>query len=507
MDLHDLGPGSQMPEDKLDLGLTSEDHGLLGQDMDIEAQGESSHVVRSPPTAGIAGDEKPAEANSAIKTEPTARQSHMVIVPSYSSWFDMTRIHEIERECLPEFFTGKNGGKTPQTYVKFRNFIVNTYRLEPTEYLTVTACRRNLLGDSGTIMRVHNFLEKWGLINYQVDIEARPVNVEPPFTGHWQVRYDMPRGMFPFQVYHGMEDPNLQPRGPASSNGPHSGPGGPGGPDGAGGSPNRPPGQSSQNDLHQKSWKFEDKEWSRDDVLKLLDAVEKYPHSWDTIAKVVGRSKSDAITKFVQQNTEDRFCENLGPLKYNSSHIPFSRAENPVLSVLSFLAGLADPQEVKIAIEAIRAKTGKEEVDPLPISLALAATRSHKMDNDTGRAIASKYTDLVAREMEVIKMRMSKFHRMEEAIETERREMDYERELLFLDRLNHRRALEDRARTIDEAAGALDAGDSTKARELSAKLRSSLDNPESLIYESSGQEADAKPYSLIAKETFKTWHM
>jgi SWI/SNF related-matrix-associated actin-dependent regulator of chromatin subfamily C len=46
--------------------------------------------------------------------------------------------------------------------------MINTYRLNPIEYLTVTACRRNLAGDVCAIMRVHSFLEQWGLINYQV---------------------------------------------------------------------------------------------------------------------------------------------------------------------------------------------------------------------------------------------------------------------------------------------------------------------------------------------------
>jgi SWI/SNF related-matrix-associated actin-dependent regulator of chromatin subfamily C len=48
--------------------------------------------------------------------------------------------------------------------------MINTYRLNPGEYLTVTACRRNLAGDVGAIMRVHGFLEQWGLINYQVGL-------------------------------------------------------------------------------------------------------------------------------------------------------------------------------------------------------------------------------------------------------------------------------------------------------------------------------------------------
>jgi SWI/SNF related-matrix-associated actin-dependent regulator of chromatin subfamily C len=95
-------------------------------------------------------------------------QSHTIILPSYSTWFDMNNIHAIEKKNLPEWFNGRNRSKTPATYKDTRDFMVNTYRLNPQEYLTFTACRRNLCGDVCAIMRVHAFLEQWGLINYQV---------------------------------------------------------------------------------------------------------------------------------------------------------------------------------------------------------------------------------------------------------------------------------------------------------------------------------------------------
>lgn len=95
-------------------------------------------------------------------------QNHAIILPSYSAWFDMHEIHNIERKALPEFFNNRNRSKTPAVYKDYRDFMVNTYRLNPSEYLTVTACRRNLAGDVCAIMRVHAFLEQWGLINYQV---------------------------------------------------------------------------------------------------------------------------------------------------------------------------------------------------------------------------------------------------------------------------------------------------------------------------------------------------
>lgn len=95
-------------------------------------------------------------------------QRYAVVLPSYSTWFDMRTIHKEERKSLPEFFNSRNRSKTPAVYKDYRDFMINTYRLNPAEYLTVTACRRNLAGDVCAIMRVHAFLEQWGLINYQV---------------------------------------------------------------------------------------------------------------------------------------------------------------------------------------------------------------------------------------------------------------------------------------------------------------------------------------------------
>ena len=99
-----------------------------------------------------------------------AQQTHEVIIPSYSAWFAFDKIHDIEKKALPEFFSGRNRSKNPSVYKDYRDFMVHTYRLNPSEYLTVTACRRNLAGDVCSIIRVHAFLEQWGLINYQVPI-------------------------------------------------------------------------------------------------------------------------------------------------------------------------------------------------------------------------------------------------------------------------------------------------------------------------------------------------
>jgi SWI/SNF related-matrix-associated actin-dependent regulator of chromatin subfamily C len=46
-------------------------------------------------------------------------------------------------------------------------------------------------------MRVHAFLEQWGLINYQVDAESRPTPMGPPPTSHFHVLSDTPSGLAP----------------------------------------------------------------------------------------------------------------------------------------------------------------------------------------------------------------------------------------------------------------------------------------------------------------------
>jgi hypothetical protein len=110
-------------------------------------------------------------------------QTHAIILPSYSAWFDMHQIHILERRGLPEFFNSRNRSKTPAVYKDYRDFMINTYRLNPQEYLTVTACRRNLAGDVCAIMRLHAFLEQWGLINYQVRLlAAQPLTITKLIT-------------------------------------------------------------------------------------------------------------------------------------------------------------------------------------------------------------------------------------------------------------------------------------------------------------------------------------
>lgn len=127
-----------------------------------------------------------------------AKQAHPVIIPSFAAWFKFSEIHEIEKRSIPDFFDDSSRFKTPKAYKDARNFMINAYRLSPYEYLTMTAVRRNIAMDVASIVKIHAFLEKWGLINYQIDPRSKPTLIGPGFTGHFQVILDTPQGLKPF---------------------------------------------------------------------------------------------------------------------------------------------------------------------------------------------------------------------------------------------------------------------------------------------------------------------
>ena len=95
-------------------------------------------------------------------------------LPFYAGWFDFDKVHQIERQNLPEFF-GEKPSKRSRLYHRMRNFMIQLYWKSPRVYLSATTARRAVAGDVSGVHRVHAFLESWGLINTQTS-KARPAN-------------------------------------------------------------------------------------------------------------------------------------------------------------------------------------------------------------------------------------------------------------------------------------------------------------------------------------------
>nr|NVI75822.1 moira [Cucujiformia] len=306
----------------------------------------------------------------------------------YAAWFDYNSIHEVEKRGLLEFFNGRNKSKTPEIYLAYRNFMVDTYRLNPTEYITSTACRRNLAGDVCAIMRVHAFLEQWGLINYQVDTDSRPTPMGPPPTSHFHILSDTPSGLQPVNPPKTPQpsaaktlldlDRTAEPKKPEN-------------------------GESISNfglkldqyakkpaALRNKSAASLTRDWTEQETLLLLEGLEMYKDDWNKVCEHVGsRTQDECILHFLRLPIEDPYLEDpeaggaLGPLAYQP--IPFSKAGNPIMSTVAFLASIVDPR-----VAAAAAKSAMNEFASIKEEVPAAVMDAH-LKNVEASSAEGKY--------------------------------------------------------------------------------------------------------------------
>ncbi|XP_023343822.1 SWI/SNF complex subunit SMARCC1 [Eurytemora carolleeae] len=357
-------------------------------------------------------DPVPENSISEVKTESQPAKG-IFPVPSYSAWFDYNSLHAVEKRNLPEFFNGKNMSKTPEIYLSYRNFMIDTYRLNPTEYLTSTACRRNLAGDVCAIMRVHAFLEQWGLINYQVDIDARPTAMGPPPTSHFHILADTPAGLAPV-------NPPRTPQPSAARTML----------DLDGRRVDKPDTDRKseiggdfglKTDIYDKrnaalkraSAATASRDWTQQETLLLLEALEMFKDDWNKVCEHVGsRTQDECILHFLRLPIEDPYLEDpesgggaLGPLAYQP--IPFSAA-----------------------VYTLQAKH-------------LAAVEERK--------IKSLVALLVETQMKKLEIKLRHFEELETIMDREREALEYQRQQLIQERqqfhLEQLRAAEFRART------------------------------------------------------------
>ncbi|PHZ16709.1 SWIRM-domain-containing protein [Rhizopus microsporus ATCC 52813] len=421
-------------------------------------------------------------------------QTKSVKVPSYASWFDFNSIHPIERVALPEFFTNNNSSKTPAIYQDYRDFMINTYRLNPKEYLTVTACRRSLAGDVCAIMRVHAFLEQWGLINSECDPFTWPSSIGPPYTGHFRVTADTPRGLAPYK-------PNIKP---STSSAPK-------GElnielrqkvfEAANGTSTRecfcitcgaecsreryhslkiknmdlcplcykegrfPASCFSSDFIHysrQQEKQEKSEKWSDEETLLLLEAIELYDDDWNTIADYVGtKTREQCIYHFLQLPIEDPYRSidgNVHSSVVDHKRIPFSQADNPVMSILAFLASTVDPEVASTAAKAAIAcqeqqkrknedamELDKEQPNKKPrtliekaasVALGSAAAKAKSLSSIEEREIRRLVHSVLEAEIKKVELKMNYFDEMEAVLEYEMEALAQQRKDVFTYRLS-----------------------------------------------------------------------
>jgi SWI/SNF related-matrix-associated actin-dependent regulator of chromatin subfamily C len=240
--------------------------------------------------------------------------------------------------------------------------------------------------------------------------------------------------------------------------------------------------------------------WGDAELLLLLEGLELFDDNWESVAEHVGsRTREECVLKFLQLEIEDKFVDdpattalasngNAAPdLTYLSNgRLPYSQYDNPIMSVMGFLAGLADPattakaagrsvEEMRRTMRA-RLESGSKADDSQDKSsesvkneasgqgdtsmdvdsntalatsssttndlattaLSLTAARAAALASHTERQLTNQVSAAVNLQLQKLELKLSHFAELEALLHAERREVERMRHRLFLDRLEFR---------------------------------------------------------------------
>lgn len=243
------------------------------------------------------------------------------------------------------------------------------------------------------------------------------------------------------------------------------------------------------------------KPWTDAELLRLLEALELFDDNWDSIADhVESRTREECVLKFLQLEIEDTYLENnahevpsYGPL--DQGRVPFGRAENSVMTVVAFLAGMSEPNVAAAAAErsteairkslqkrieggiggenqdkgkekesmktedamevdavespqategnqvAVQETTGQAQPTLETIALATSAARAGALASIEEREMTRLVSSAVNTTLQKLELKLQHFSEMEAVLQAERRELERGRQQLFLDRLAFRKRI------------------------------------------------------------------
>lgn len=255
-----------------------------------------------------------------------------------------------------------------------------------------------------------------------------------------------------------------------------------------------------------------DAPWSDSETLLLLEGLENFDDNWQQIADHVGtRTREECVMKFLQLEIEDKYLDEspesgLPTMRALNGREPISQLENPVLSVVSFLAQMAEPAVAAAAagrsVEEVRrelqkqinktigaqADTGEQqdkgkgkesesvkpedsmdidsaqepestvavrdsaaEERPQPslatIALATGASRASVLAAHEEREMTRLVSAAVNTTLQKFEVKLAQFTEMEQIVEAERRDLEQARQQLFLDRM----AFKKRVKEVQDA--------------------------------------------------------
>lgn len=211
--------------------------------------------------------------------------------------------------------------------------------------------------------------------------------------------------------------------------------------------------------------------WSDQEVLSLLEAVEMFEDDWVKIEEhVVTKSAQQCIRKFLELPIEDQYLStegSMGPLRFG--RVPFEQADNPVMSVVAFLAGVVAPgvasEAAKTALheltdDSVKAEKGDEKMEEdgaeapkktIPHSKVVrAADLALKSSAKAASALAeveetqirSTVATMIKLTLTKLELKMAQFEELEEILEEERKGLESQRMALVQERSTIKRTMD-----------------------------------------------------------------
>lgn len=333
------------------------------------------------------------------------------------------------------------------------------FRANPSRKITFTEARRGLVGDVGTVRRVFDFLEAWGLINYTPSVRTLPK--EKKEAGDTAERKDICKkicnnckslcNMVCFVA--DKADIILCARCFVRGN--------------------YRAGLNSADFKRVDAGEETKTEWTDKETLHLLEAVLHYGEDWKKVAEHVGsRSEKDCVARFIKLPFGEQFLRpleftennkvNAEPSGYNIAETslskrrrltPLADASNPIMAQVAFLAAMAGTEVVETTSDAAIAALSEVELSSISNGNGLnnqeieesdnqshevykdAAAKAQSQLNKEQQDIEQSISGIVEVQMKEIQEKLVHFEELELLMEKEWHQLKHMKDLLFADQL------------------------------------------------------------------------
>lgn len=231
------------------------------------------------------------------------------------------------------------------------------------------------------------------------------------------------------------------------------------------------------------NFKQKPEEWTDEETLLLLEAIEMFDDDWNAIAEHVGtRTREQCIMHFLQLPIEEPYKQSQASSRtLEHKRTPFSKADNPVMSILAYLASSVDPKTIAKAAEAAieyqehgkrkqpedmdvddeagdKSKKPRTSIDKAAsIALGSAAAKAKSLATIEEREIRRLVHSVIDFQSKKLDLKMKHFEDLEAVLENNLEQLEQLRQVVFVQRYAVKKADKLLQEAIDEKGSSIPA--------------------------------------------------